>query len=124
MPLSEPKRILIVDSSAALRLSLRCILLEAGHEVVGEAKSCLEAIQLYQSLQPDLVTMGLELADSDGITALRAIKQIAPAARVVMCPAMGQKSQVVQAIQEGALDFIIKPFLSTRVLESVEKHAA
>lgn len=118
------KRILITDDALFMRVTLKNILTGAGYEVVGEAGNGVESVELFKKLKPDLVTMDITMPELDGIGALKAIKELDPNARVVMCTAMGQKNMVVEAIQAGAKDFIIKPFQPDRVLESIAKHAA
>jgi two-component system chemotaxis response regulator CheY len=114
-------KILVVDDAAFMRMMLKDILTKGGHEVVGEAENGKVAIERYQSLKPDLVTMDITMPEMEGIDALKEIKKKDPAAKVIMCSAMGQQLMVVQAIQAGAKDFIVKPFQHDRVLESVKK---
>ena len=116
--------ILVVDDAAFMRLMLKDILVKAGHEVVGEAANGREAIDQYVKLKPDLVTMDITMPVMEGIDALKGIKQNDPNAKVIMCSAMGQQLMVVQAIQAGAKDFVVKPFQAERVLESVKKALA
>lgn len=113
-------KILIVDDAAFMRMMLKNILVQEGYEVV-EAGSAAEALARYQEVKPDLVTMDITMPDKDGITAVKEIKQIDPRARVIMCSAMGQQGMVMDAIQAGAQDFIVKPFKSERVLEALQK---
>ncbi|MCC6444586.1 MAG: response regulator [Armatimonadetes bacterium] len=115
------KRILIVDDALFMRMNLKNILTQNGYEVVGEAANGKEAIQKYQDLKPDLVTMDITMPEMDGLTAVKELKQIDPAACVIMCTAMGQKNLVIEAIQAGAKDFIVKPFQPDRVVEGVKK---
>ena len=115
------KRILITDDALFMRVTLKNILTQNGYEVCGEAQNGVEAVKLYQELKPDLVTMDITMPEKDGLQALKEIKQIDPGATVVMCTAMGQKNMVVEAIQSGAKDFIVKPFQPERVLEAVGK---
>lgn len=115
------QRILIVDDAAFMRMMIKDILSKNGYEVVGEAENGLVAIEKYAELSPDLVTMDITMPEMDGIEALRKIKEGDPNARVVMCSAMGQQAMVVEAIQAGAKDFIVKPFQADRVLEAVSK---
>jgi two-component system chemotaxis response regulator CheY len=115
------KRVLITDDAMFMRVTLKNILTQNGYEVAGEASNGKEAIRLYQDLKPDLVTMDITMPEMDGITALKEIKRVDPDAIVVMCTAMGQKNLVVEAIQAGAKDFIVKPFQPPRVLESLNK---
>ncbi|MBN9501982.1 MAG: two-component system response regulator [Armatimonadetes bacterium 55-13] len=115
------KRILITDDALFMRVTLKNILTQNGYEVVGEATNGSESVELYKQLKPDLVTMDITMPEMDGIAALKQIKAHDPTANVVMCTAMGQKNMVVEAIQAGAKDFIVKPFQAERVLEAVSK---
>jgi two-component system chemotaxis response regulator CheY len=118
------KRILITDDALFMRVTLKNILSGGGYEVVGEASNGVEAIELYKSLKPDIVTMDITMPEMDGIQALKEIRAFDANARVIMCTAMGQKNLVVEAIQSGAKDFIVKPFQPERVIEAVAKVAA
>ncbi len=118
------KRILITDDALFMRVTLKNILTQNGYEVVGEATNGAEAVDLYNSLKPDLVTMDITMPEMDGISALKAIKAADPGAVIVMCTAMGQKNMVVEAIQSGAKDFIVKPFQPERVLDAIGKLVA
>ncbi|GBC97020.1 Chemotaxis protein CheY [bacterium HR16] len=115
------KRILITDDALFMRVTLKNILTQHGYEVAGEATNGREAVEMYKSLKPDLVTMDITMPEMDGISAVREIKKVDPNARIVMVTAMGQKNLVVEAIQAGAKDFIVKPFQPDRVIESVQK---
>lgn len=115
------KRVLIVDDAIFMRMKLKDILEKGGFEVVAEAQNGLEAVDKYKTEMPDIVTLDITMPEMDGITALKKIKTIDPAAKVIMCSAMGQQSMVMDAIQAGASDFIVKPFETERVLQSVNK---
>jgi len=115
------KRILITDEALFMRVTLKNILTQNGFEVVGEAANGREAVELYSSLKPDLVTMDITMPEMDGLEALKQIRASDPQAKVVMCTAMGQKNMVVEAVQNGAKDFIVKPFQPERVIEAVSK---
>lgn len=115
------KRVLIVDDAIFMRMKLKDILEKNGYEVVAEAQNGIEAIEKYKSEKPDLVTMDITMPEMDGVSSLKAIKQVDPKAKVIMCSAMGQQSMVMDAIQAGALDFIVKPFDNDRVLQSLSK---
>ena len=115
------KRILITDDALFMRVTLKNILTRNGYEVVGEATNGLESVRLYDKLKPDLVTMDITMPHMDGICALKEIRAQDPEAVIVMCTSMGQKSMVVEAIQAGARDFIVKPFEPERVLEAIGK---
>ncbi|NLY47015.1 MAG: response regulator [Tissierella sp.] len=114
-------RVLIVDDAIFMRMKLKDILEKNGFEVVAEAQNGVEAVEKYNTERPDLVTMDITMPEMDGVAALKAIKQLDPSARVIMCSAMGQQSMVMDAIQAGALDFIVKPFDNDRVLQSLNK---
>ncbi len=114
-------KVLIVDDAAFMRMMIKDILTKNGFEVVGEAENGTRAVEKFQELHPDLTTMDITMPEMDGITAVKHIKKIDPAARVIMCSAMGQQSMVIEAIQSGARDFIVKPFQPDRVLEAIRK---
>lgn len=114
-------RILIVDDAAFMRMMIRDILTKNGFEVVGEAQDGAQAIERYKELRPDLITMDITMPEMDGIAALKEIKKIDGGAKVIMCSAMGQQAMVIDAIQAGAKDFIVKPFQSDRVIEAINK---
>jgi len=115
------KRILIVDDAAFMRMMLKDILVKNGYIVAGEAENGLVAVTKYKELNPDLVTMDITMPEMDGISALKEIRKIDPHANVIMCSAMGQQAMVIDSIQAGAKDFIVKPFQPDRVLEAVNK---
>ena len=115
------KKVLIVDDAAFMRMMLKDILTKNGYEVVGEAENGAKAVEKYKEVTPDLVTMDITMPEMDGISALKNIRSIDSNAKVVMCSAMGQQSMVIEAIQAGARDFIVKPFQADRVLEAVKK---
>ena len=114
-------RILIVDDAAFMRMMIKDILTKNGYEVVAEAADGAQAVEKYKETQPDLVTMDITMPEMDGITALKEIKKINPNAKVIMCSAMGQQAMVIDAIQAGAKDFIVKPFQADRVIEAIQK---
>lgn len=114
-------RVLIVDDAAFMRMMVKDILSKNGYEIVGEAENGVKALEKFQELKPDLTTMDITMPEMDGITAVKEIKKLDPSAKVIMCSAMGQQAMVVEAIQAGARDFIVKPFQPDRVLEAVRK---
>ena len=116
--------VLIADDAAFMRMMLKNVLTEAGYEVVGEAENGAVAVAKYRELNPDLTTMDITMPEMDGLAALKEIRAGDTAARVVMCSAMGQQSMVIESIQAGARDFIVKPFQPDRVLEAVQKALA
>lgn len=114
-------RILIVDDAAFMRMMLKDIMVKGGHEVVGEAENGAVAIDKYRELHPDLVTMDITMPEMDGIASLKEIMKHDQNAKVIMCSAMGQQAMVLEAIQSGAKDFLVKPFQAERVIEAVGK---
>ncbi len=115
------KAVLICDDAAFMRMMIKDILSKNGYIVAGEAANGQEAVAKYKEVNPDLVLMDITMPEVDGIQALKQIRADDPNASVIMCSAMGQQSMVVEAIQSGAKDFIVKPFQADRVLEAVKK---
>ncbi|MBF9144005.1 response regulator [Hymenobacter sp. BT439] len=113
------KRILIVDDSFYMRTMLKNMLTDAGYEVVGEAANGAQALEMAASTTPDLITLDVILPDNTGLDVLKNLRQIQPAAKVVMCSAVGQEVIVNEAIENGALAYIVKPFSEEKVLEIV-----
>lgn len=113
--------VLIADDAAFMRMMIKNILSEAGYEIAGEAENGAVAVTKYKELKPDLTTMDITMPEMDGLQALKEIRSADPSARVVMCSAMGQQSMVIESIQAGAKDFIVKPFQPDRVLEAIQK---
>lgn len=115
------RTVLICDDAIFMRAMIGDILRQAGFEVVGEAETGLQAVEKYRELRPDLVTMDIVMPDMGGIDAVRAIVSEFPEAQILMCSAMGQQALVVEAVQAGARDFVVKPFQPSRVLEAVRR---
>ncbi|HAV00053.1 MAG: response regulator [Lachnospiraceae bacterium] len=115
------KNILISDDAAFMRMMIKDILTKNGYNVVGEAENGAKAVEKYNELKPDLVLMDITMPEMDGIQALKKIKEGDPGAMVIMCSAMGQQAMVIESIQAGAKDFIVKPFQADRVIEAVKK---
>ncbi len=113
--------VLIVDDALFMRMMIRDILSKDGFEVVGEAENGVEAVERFKEMKPDLVTMDIVMPEMDGIEAVKQIMKIDPDAKILMCSAMGQQPLVVEALEAGAKDFIIKPFQPSKVIEAVEK---
>ena len=113
--------VLVCDDAIFMRTMIADILSQAGYEVVGEAETGLQAVEKYKQLKADLVTMDIVMPDMGGIDAVREIIKFDPGARILMCSAMGQQALVVEAIQAGAKDFVVKPFQPSRVLEAVQR---
>lgn len=114
-------KILIVDDAAFMRMMIKNILIKEGYDVVGEAENGAQAVEKYKELNPDLVTMDITMPEMDGVSAVKEIMKINKGAKVVMCSAMGQQAMVIDAIQAGAKDFIVKPFQPDRVIEAISK---
>ncbi|BBW96678.1 MULTISPECIES: response regulator [Geobacillus] len=114
-------RVLVVDDAAFMRMMIKDILTKNGHEVVAEAADGRQAVEKYKETRPDIVTMDITMPEMDGIAALKEIKKIDSNAKVIMCSAMGQQAMVIDAIQAGAKDFVVKPFQADRVIEAINK---
>ena len=115
------KNILICDDAAFMRMMIKDILTKNGYNVAREAENGAQGVEKYNELKPDLVLMDITMPEMDGIQALKAIKAADADAKVIMCSAMGQQAMVIESIQSGAKDFIVKPFQADRVLEAVKK---
>jgi len=114
------KTILLVDDAAFMRMMLKDILVANGYTVIGEAENGVKAIEKYKELKPNLVIMDITMPEMDGIQASKGIKAVDSGALIVMCSNMGQQAMVIESIQAGARDFIVKPFTAARVIESVK----
>jgi two-component system, chemotaxis family, chemotaxis protein CheY len=114
-------RVLVVDDAAFMRKMVGDALAKGGHEVVGEAGNGTEAVDRYAELRPEVTTLDITMPEKDGLAALQEIMSLDPAARVVMCSALGQESKVLESIKIGAKDFVVKPFQPDRVLGAVDK---
>ena len=115
------KTVMIVDDAAFMRMMLKDVLSKGGYETIIEADNGKKAVEKYKELMPDLVIMDITMPEMDGLEAVKEIMKINKDAKVIMCSAMGQQSMVVEAIQSGAKDFIVKPFQADRILEAVKK---
>ena len=115
------KSVLICHDAAFMRVMIKDILTKNGYEVAGEAENGIKAVEKYAETKPDLVMMDITMPEMDGIQALKKIKEADPGATIIMCSAMGQQAMVIESIQSGAKDFIVKPFQADRVLEAVKK---
>ena len=114
-------KVMICDDAAFMRMMIKDILTKNGYEIAAEAENGQKAVENYPEAKPDLVLMDITMPEMDGIEALKKIKELDPNAKVIMCSAMGQQAMVIEAIQSGAKDFIVKPFQAERVLEAVKK---
>jgi two-component system chemotaxis response regulator CheY len=117
-------RVLVVDDAVFMRKMVSDALSKNGHQVVGEAANGDEAVARYQELRPDVTTLDITMPEKDGVAALREIVSLDPAARVIMCSALGQESKVLEAIKAGAKDFVVKPFQPGRLGAAVDKALA
>ena len=114
-------KVMICDDAAFMRMMIKDILVKNGYNIAGEAENGVKAVEKYQETKPDLVLMDITMPEMDDIQALKKIKAIDANASVVMCSAMGQQAMVIESIQSGARDFIVKPFQPDRVIEAVKK---
>lgn len=112
--------VLIVDDTMFMRASIRKMLEENGHAVVGEASNGVEAVGKYAEVKPDVVLMDITMPDMNGLDALRLIKEIDSQAKVIMCTAVGQQAMVAKAVELGAQQFIVKPFQAERLIEAIK----
>lgn len=113
------KTVLIADDATFMRMMIKDILIQAGFTVVGEAATGKKAVELYDKEKPTFVTMDITMPEMDGITAIKEILKIDPKARILVCSAMGQRELVVEALEAGALDFLIKPFKAESVIDAL-----
>ena len=114
-------KVLIVDDAAFMRISIKNMLTKNGYEVVGEAENGAMGVEMYKSLQPDIVTMDITMPEMSGLEALKEITKIDPNSKVVMVSAMGQEAMVREAIVSGAKGFIVKPFKEEGILAAIKK---
>ena len=114
-------RVLVVDDAMFMRMTIKKMLEGNGHSVAGEAGNGVEAVKKYMEIKPDVVLLDITMPEMNGVDALKRIKEADAKARVIICSAMGQQAMVIEAIQSGAKDFIVKPFQAERVLEAVKK---
>ncbi|MDR1440665.1 MAG: response regulator [Clostridiales bacterium] len=115
------KKVLVVDDAMFMRMMLKDILTANGYEIAGEAENGIEAVSMYKSLKPDVVLMDITMPEMDGIRAVKEIIKADSGAKIVMCSAMGQQAMVIQSIQSGALDFVVKPFQPEKVVDAINK---
>ncbi|OZU90224.1 two-component system response regulator [Virgibacillus indicus] len=114
-------KVLVVDDAKFMRITLASILEKENHEIIGEAENGKDAIELYKKLRPELVTMDITMPVMDGIDAIRGIMAFDSNATVIVCSAMGQQKVVVEAIESGAKDFIVKPFEENHIFETIAR---
>jgi two-component system chemotaxis response regulator CheY len=114
-------RVMLVDDTTFMRRMLKDILTKENYDIVAEAQNGREAVEKYLETRPDLVLMDITMPEMDGIAAVREIKAHDPEARIVMCSALQQQEMVLESLEAGALDFVTKPFMPQKVLETVQK---
>ena len=115
------KRIVIADDASFMRMMLKNILVAGGYDVVGEAANGREAIQKYKELKPDLLISDMVMPEMGGIDVLKNLVTEFPNANIIICSAIGQQALVIEAIQAGAKDYIVKPFEQSNVIETINK---
>jgi two-component system chemotaxis response regulator CheY len=115
------KKVLVVDDAMFMRMMLTDILTANGFAIAGEAENGAEAVAMFRECAPDVVLMDITMPEMDGIKAVQEIMGIDPGAKIIMCSAMGQQAMVIQSIQSGALDFVVKPFQPDRVVDAINK---
>lgn len=115
------KTVLIIDDTAFMRMTLRSVLERNGYKVIGEAGDGVIAVEMFKELKPALVTMDITMPNMNGIMAIKEIMKINEAAKIIVVSAMGQKSVVIEALNAGAMDFIVKPFRPDRIIEALNK---
>ncbi|MCL4408220.1 MAG: response regulator [Thermotogae bacterium] len=115
------KRVLIVDDAAFMRMLLKDMVTKAGFEIVGEAINGKEAIEKYKELNPDVVAIDTIMPEMNGIEATKEIMKLNPNAKIIICSAMGQQMMVMEALQSGAKDFVVKPFRQDKITETLSK---
>ncbi|MEO9805480.1 MAG: response regulator [Reichenbachiella sp.] len=115
------KTVFVIDDSGYMRSLIKNTLEKAGYQIVGEAGSGELAIDLCIGLRPDLITLDNILPDMHGLDILKAIRGEGVDSKVIMVSALGQASIVEEAIQLGALDYVVKPFESEDLIRAVSK---
>ena len=115
------KRILIADDLSFIRLVQREALISGGYQIVGEASTGREAVEMYERLKPDLIVLDITMPEMNGLEAMKRILALDPQARIIICSAIGQQSLIVEAIKAGARDFIVKPFKPERLVAAIDK---
>lgn len=114
-------RILITDDAAFMRHMIKNVLVKEGYEIAGEACNGNECVQLFQELKPDICLLDITMPQKDGIEAVKEIMQIDPNAKIIMISALGHQNKIIEALEAGARDFIVKPFEPQRVIEAIKR---
>lgn len=121
--MGDAKTVMIVDDSMVMRSMIRDVLTKNGFNVVGQAKNGVEAVNLYGQLKPDLVTMDVVMPGETGIEVIKKLVALDPTARVLMVSGLNQKNLVIQAMENGAKDYVVKPFEADDLLKAAMKVA-
>ncbi len=119
----KPIKVILVDDLSFMREAIKNIIRNTDIQVLGEAENGADAVAIYKELNPDIVLMDITMPVMDGLESLRLIKDYDSEAKVIMCSALGQQKYIIKAIQYGARDFILKPFLSERIISAITKAA-
>lgn len=114
-------KVLVVDDAAFARLSIRKMLEANDHSVAGEASNGIEAVEKFVEVRPDVVLLDISMPEMNGLEALKRIKIIEPNARIIICSALGQQATFAQAIEYGAVNFIVKPFTTEQLIDVIEQ---
>lgn len=117
-------RVMLVDDLSFMRMVQKDILAGNGYDVIGEASDGLEAVEMYESLKPDIVLMDITMPNMNGLDAVNRILAVDPQAIIIICSALGQQKLIVEAINSGIKDFIVKPFKAERLLSAIAKALA
>jgi len=121
--MSNSKRVLIVDDSMVMRMMIRDVLTKGGFDVVGQAKNGKEALEQYTKLSPDLVTMDIIMPGDHGTDVVKKVVEMDKDARIIVVSGLNQKNLVMQAMENGARDFLVKPFENEELLQAAYKTA-
>lgn len=113
-------KIMVVDDAQFMRKRVAKLLIECGHEVI-EAADGEAAVHAYRLTQPDAVLMDITMPRKDGLTALAEIRRFDAEAKVIMLTALGQQAMILQAMQAGAKDFLVKPYDPERMIKILRK---
>jgi two-component system chemotaxis response regulator CheY len=119
--MGEAKKVLIVDDSLVMRSMIKEILTKNGYVVVGQARNGKEAVDLYGSLMPDLVTMDVIMPGEQGTEVIKKLRALDGAAKIMVVSGLNQKNLVIQAMENGAKEYVVKPFEEKDLLEAAAK---
>ena len=114
-------RALVVDDAAFMRMTIKQMLEANGHSMAGEAATGVEAVERYLDVKPDFIILDISMPEMNGIEALKRIKVLDPDAKAIVCTAIGQQVKLAEAIEAGALEFIVKPFEAAQLMQAIDK---